>query len=101
MGSVDRTGSGANDGLAAVVIAAFAIACCAALPLLATLAGSVALATILGIGAGVVAMAVLVALIVSRQRARRQPSALDVEADSGGSRGPRGLTAPRESRETR
>lgn len=63
--------SAARGGPAAVGIAAFAVVCCAAFPLLAALAGGVALGTILGVGAGLVAAAVLVGLIVVRARRRR------------------------------
>ena len=65
-------GSAARHGLAAVGLAVFAVTCCAALPLLAVLAGSVAIGAVLGIGAGAVALGGLVALIVVRVRARRR-----------------------------
>ena len=58
-------------GLAALGIAAFAIVCCAALPLLAALAGSVAIGTVLGVGAGLVAAVLLVGLVVALVRRRR------------------------------
>jgi hypothetical protein len=63
-------GSPAQGGLAALGVAAFAIVCCAAFPLLAAVAGGVALATILGVGAGVVAVVLLVGLVVMRVRHR-------------------------------
>lgn len=58
-------------GVAALGIAAFAVACCAALPLLAALAGSVAVGTVLGVGAGLAAAALLGGLVVARARPRR------------------------------
>jgi Flp pilus assembly protein TadB len=66
-----------QGGLAAVGVAAFVVACCAALPLLVAFAGSVAIAAVLGAGAGLVAGLLLVALVVARarrRRARRKPS---------------------------
>lgn len=63
-------GSSPRAGLAAVSLAAFAIGCCAALPLVAAFAGSIALGTVLGVGAGVVALTVMVALLVLRARRR-------------------------------
>lgn len=60
-----------QGGLAAVGVAAFAVACCASLPLLVAVAGSVAIGTVLGVGAGVVAGLLLVALVVARVRRRR------------------------------
>lgn len=58
-------------GLAALGIAAFAVICCAALPLLVALAGGVAIGTVLGIGAGLVAAALLGSVVVARARRRR------------------------------
>ena len=63
--------SAAQGGPAAVGIAAFAVVCCAALPLLAALAGSLALGTLLGVGAGIGALALLVMLVVLRTRRRK------------------------------
>lgn len=59
-----------RGGLAALGIAAFAVVCCAALPLLAAIAGGAALGAVLGIGAGVVAAGLLVGLVVVRIRRR-------------------------------
>jgi hypothetical protein len=57
-----------SGGIAALVVAGIAVACCAALPLLIALAGGVAVATILGIGAGLAAAALLGAWLVARIR---------------------------------
>jgi hypothetical protein len=61
----------AKEGLAAVGLAAIAVVCCAALPLLAALSGGIAVGAVLGIGAGVLAVIGLVALVVLHQRSRR------------------------------
>jgi hypothetical protein len=55
-----------RDGLAAVGVAVFAVVCCAGLPLMATLAGGVAVGTLLGVGAGVLA-ALVAGVIVARR----------------------------------
>lgn len=59
-------------GLAALGIAAFAVVCCAALPLLVALAGSVAIGTVLGVGAGLAAAVLLVGVVLARIRRRRR-----------------------------
>jgi len=64
-------GSGSQGGLAAFGIAAFAVLCCAALPILAALAGSVAIGTVLGIGAGLAAAVLLAVAVVANVRRRR------------------------------
>jgi hypothetical protein len=46
------------------------IGCCAGLPLIVALAGSVAVGTLLGVGAGVIGVIVLVGVIALRIRAR-------------------------------
>ena len=48
----------AQGGLATAGVAALAVVCCAALPLVIALAGSVAIGTVLGVGVGVAAAAV-------------------------------------------
>ncbi|MGH2715424.1 MAG: hypothetical protein ACRDM7_16335 [Thermoleophilaceae bacterium] len=63
--------SAKQGGLAALGIAAFAVVCCAALPVLAAVAGSVAIGTVLGVGGGILAAVVLVGLAVARTRRRR------------------------------
>ena len=58
-------------GWAAAGIGVLAVACCAGLPLLVGLAGGLALGTVLGVGAGVLAVGVLMALALVRLRRRR------------------------------
>ena len=70
-----RSGAGERTGLAAIGLGALAIACCAGLPLLGALLSSVALGAVLGIGAGVLAAAVLIGAVVVRARARRRACA--------------------------
>lgn len=58
-----------GGGLVAVGVAALAVVCCAGLPLLVGVLGGLALGTVLGVGAGVVALVVLVtAVFVTRRR---------------------------------
>jgi biotin transporter BioY len=64
--------SAPERGLAAVGVAAFAVVCCAGLPLLAALAGGVALGTLLGVGAGVLAPLVIAAALTAQARRRRR-----------------------------
>ena len=66
-----RAGTSSKTGLAAFAIAALAVLCCAGGPLLAAVAGGLALGALLGISAGVVAVVVLGGLIVLRARRRR------------------------------
>jgi len=91
-------GSSAKGGVAAFGIAAFAIVCCAGLPLLAAVAGGVALGTVLGVGAGLVAVLLLVGAVVMRARRRRAckaPSSNLHPHDAGASPQPRSReTAP-------
>jgi hypothetical protein len=61
---------GAWTGLAGVGAVALVIGCCAAVPLLAALAGSVAVGTFIGVGAGAVALVALVGFLVLRSRRR-------------------------------
>lgn len=64
-------GAAARTGLAGLGVTAFAVACCAALPLAAGALGGLALGAWLGIGAGLVALAVAtLALVVARRRRR-------------------------------
>jgi len=69
----DRQGQppATRSGLAAVAIAAFAVICCAGFPLVAAIAGSLALGTLLGAGTGILAAVMLIALIAIRVRRRR------------------------------
>lgn len=61
----------AKGGLAGVGFAGIMVVCCAAFPLLAAFAGSVALGAVLGVGAGLVALLVLGGLVVAWVRRRR------------------------------
>jgi len=79
-------GSTAKSGLAAVGVVAFAVICCAGGPLLAAVAGGLAFGAVLGIGAGVIALVVLVALVVIMARRRRACDVPGVHADPGASR---------------
>jgi Flp pilus assembly protein TadB len=63
--------TGAKSGLAAVGIGIFAVACCAGGPLIVAVAGGIALGSVLGVAAGVVALVGLSALVVARARRRR------------------------------
>jgi len=63
----DGVGAG---GLAAVGMAALAVVCCAGGPLLAGVLGGIALGTVLAVGAGVVAILVLVTGVVVMRRRR-------------------------------
>ncbi len=62
------------SGFVALGIAALAIGCCAGVPLIAALAGGVAVGTLLGVGAGILAAIALIAAMVLRTRARRRAS---------------------------
>ena len=66
-----RPPSKGSGGIAAAGLAAFAIVCCAGFPLLVALAGSVAIGTTLGIGAGIVAAALLSGAVILRSRRRK------------------------------
>jgi hypothetical protein len=79
-------GSPAHGGLAGLGIAAFAVICCAALPLLAALAGSVGIGTVLGAGAGLGAAVLLVGLVAAHGQRRRagNPSAATAEPPANG-----------------
>ena len=72
MAGGERAGDTATrERLAAVGVAVFAVVCCAGLPLLATLAGGVAVGTLLGVGAGVLAALVVGGALAARARRRR------------------------------
>lgn len=64
----------ANRLLAPIIVATVAIACCAALPALAGAFAGLALATILGVGAGLIALSAALSLTVMLVRARRRRS---------------------------
>lgn len=81
-----RGSNGAKTGLAAVGIAVLAVVCCAVLPLLAVVASSVALGTVVGVGASVVAFVGLTVLVVLRTRRRRACAPPASAPRPGGSR---------------
>ncbi len=58
-------------GLGALGIGAFAVVCCAGLPLVAGVLGGVALGSVLGVGAGALAVIVVIVLVVARARRQR------------------------------
>jgi hypothetical protein len=62
--------AGAWTGIAGAGLVALAIGCCAALPLIAALAGGAAVGTVLGVGAGAAVLIALVGLILFRARRR-------------------------------
>jgi Flp pilus assembly protein TadB len=72
----DRTRAGSSggqdSGLAVLAAAAVVVFCCAGLPIAVVLLGSVAIGTLLGVGAGVLAAVVVVALAVLGLRRRRR-----------------------------
>jgi hypothetical protein len=57
-----------SGGVAALVIATVAVACCAAVPLVAALAGGVAVGTLVGVGAGLATAGIIAAWAVVRLR---------------------------------
>jgi hypothetical protein len=79
-------GTSARAGLAGVAALALVIGCCGAFPLVVVLASSVALGTLLGIGAGIVALIALLGLLVVR--ARRRAACEPLEPRFRPSRGP-------------
>jgi hypothetical protein len=60
-----------RTGLAALGVGVLAVVCCAAAPLLVGVLGGIALGSLLGVAAGVVAVIGLTALVVVRTRRRR------------------------------
>ncbi|MCA1699057.1 MAG: hypothetical protein LC790_09220 [Actinobacteria bacterium] len=75
--------TGRKRGLAGLGIAAFAVVCCAGLPLLAGLLGGIALGSVLGVGVGALAV-VIVSVIVARGRRQRACAPPDVAMRHGG-----------------
>ncbi len=63
--------TGPKAGLATAGLGVLAVVCCAGGPLIAGAFGSIAIGGILGVGAGVLAVVVVSALIVLRVRHRR------------------------------
>ncbi len=76
--------TGRKRGLAALGVAAFAVVCCAGLPLLAGLLGGIALGSVLGVGVGALAVVIVSALIVARGRRQRACAPPDVAMRHGG-----------------
>lgn len=79
------TGSvaGGRGGAVGAGVAAVAIVCCAAWPVLLTLLGGISVAAALGVGAGVLALiggAAGVVVLVRRRRARRTSEMDDFDA---------------------
>ena len=70
-GSEPGVDSATRYSLAALGVAVFAVVCCAGLPLVATLAGGVAVGTLFGVGAGVLAVLVVGGALAARARRRR------------------------------
>ena len=64
-----------KGGLAAVGLGALAVVCCAGGPLIVALIGGIALGTVLGVGAGVLAVSLVAALVIVRVRGRGAPDA--------------------------
>ncbi len=71
-------------GLAALGIGAFAVVCCAGLPLVAAVLGGVALGSVLGVGAGALAVIVVIALVAARARRQRACATARVTTRRGG-----------------
>ncbi len=71
-------------GLAALGIGAFAVVCCAGLPLVAGVLGGVALGSVLGVGAGALAVVVVIVLVVARARRQRACATARVTTRRGG-----------------
>lgn len=63
-----RNGSGAKGDIALIGVAALMVVCCAAVPLLLVLAGSLAIGVLAGVGAGVLALVLTGAVVVLRRR---------------------------------
>jgi hypothetical protein len=57
-----------SGGVAALVIATVAVACCAAVPLVAAVAGGVAIGTLVGVWAGLATAVIIGAWAVARLR---------------------------------
>jgi hypothetical protein len=66
-----RSGAGASTGLAAAAVVGFAVACCGVVPLALAAGSSLAIGTVLGVGAGILALVALTALLIVRTRRRR------------------------------
>jgi biotin transporter BioY len=69
-----RRAKDAGSLLAPVAVAAFAIVCCAGLPVLAGVSAGLTLAVILGVGGGIIAIVTAIAAVVLLLRTRRRRS---------------------------
>lgn len=78
-----QSAGGAKGGPAAVGLGVLAVLCCAGGPMIAGALGSVALGSVLGVGAGVLAVVVVGTMIVLRSRNRRGCSAPRGQAPLG------------------
>ncbi len=63
---------GTENAAATCIAAVLGIVCCAALPLIGTLVGGIALAVFLGVAGGIVVLAALIASVVVVMRPRRR-----------------------------
>lgn len=83
-----RLARAGKAGGAGVGVAVLAVVCCGAVPLLVALASTVALGAILGVGAGILALAALAAAVTVQLR-RRHACRTDAAAPRRGTAGPR------------
>lgn len=67
----ERAAGAATSGVAGPALAALAVVCCGAVPLIAAFAGTLALGALLGIGAGVLAIAAVAGGLLIRTRRSR------------------------------
>jgi hypothetical protein len=74
----NRDARGDATGFAAAGLSVLAVACCASAPLLVAAMSSVALASVVGIGAGLVAIVALTTMAVVRVRRRSATARPDV-----------------------
>ena len=79
-----RARSGSRTGLAAATVGLVAVVCCAGAPLIAGLVGGIAVGSVLGVGAGVLALIVVAAVVAWRAR-RRRGYAASASRSHGGS----------------
>jgi hypothetical protein len=78
-----RASDRAHTGLAAAAIVAFGVACCGGVPLALAALSSLAIGTVMGVGAGILALVALTALVIVRVRRRRAcaPSGIEQTTD--------------------
>jgi hypothetical protein len=80
--SSDRPERHGTTGVLAVGVAAFAVFCCAGLPLVVSLVGGLTLAGVLGVSAGVLIATAAAATVVFIVRARRRPPHTDASGSA-------------------